>query len=199
MQIKKEEVKNKIIQSAKEEFLNKGFEKSSIRTIVKKAETNIGNFYNYFNSKEQLFEVLVDDFYNQFKYLMENHHSGEISAEVLISKDLNVWREFLSELINPLTLMLNDRLLLLLEYSKDTKYENAKNELSELLSQHFIEHIREFSPNYKHEIMGQIISHQIIAAIVEIIKSIEDLEKRRQLIIEEILFVAIGVMGLLKE
>ncbi len=66
MQTKKDHVKDSLLDAACAEFLDKGFEKSSIRRIVKSAGTTIGNFYNYFESKEQIFSHLVDEIYHGF-------------------------------------------------------------------------------------------------------------------------------------
>ncbi|MCC0637645.1 MULTISPECIES: TetR family transcriptional regulator [unclassified Clostridioides] len=46
MQIKKEEIEKKIAEVATNEFLKKGYENSSMRTIAKKAHTSIGNMYH---------------------------------------------------------------------------------------------------------------------------------------------------------
>lgn len=51
----------KILQIAQEEFLNKGFRDSSLRTIVKRAGVTTGAFYGYFESKEELFDSLVKE------------------------------------------------------------------------------------------------------------------------------------------
>jgi AcrR family transcriptional regulator len=40
MQFPKEEIKNNILMAAKEEFMKKGFEKASIRTITAAAQTS---------------------------------------------------------------------------------------------------------------------------------------------------------------
>ena len=48
----KEEVKSRIIEAAKAEFYDKGYEKASMRTIAKRAEMTVGNIYRYFENKE---------------------------------------------------------------------------------------------------------------------------------------------------
>lgn len=59
MQIKKEEIKNKIAEVATNEFLKKGYENSSMRTIAKKAHTSIGNMYHYYPNKEELLKFII--------------------------------------------------------------------------------------------------------------------------------------------
>lgn len=59
MQIKKEEIKKKIAEVATNEFLKKGYENSSMRTIAKKAHTSIGNMYHYYPNKEELLKFII--------------------------------------------------------------------------------------------------------------------------------------------
>ena len=51
--------KDLIIKSAISEFLKFGYKKASLRNIAKGAGLTTGAFYNYFESKLDLFEVLV--------------------------------------------------------------------------------------------------------------------------------------------
>lgn len=58
----------RIHQTAKEEFLAKGYKGASLRNIVKLAGMTTGAFYGYYKSKEELFESLVGRHYT---YLLE--------------------------------------------------------------------------------------------------------------------------------
>ena len=51
--------KDLIIKSAISEFLKFGYKKASLRNIAKGAGLTTGAFYNYFESKLDLFELLV--------------------------------------------------------------------------------------------------------------------------------------------
>ena len=51
----------KILESAKTEFLEKGFLNASLRNIAKNAGVTTGAFYRYYDSKEALFEAIVGD------------------------------------------------------------------------------------------------------------------------------------------
>lgn len=60
MQYAKDEIRQRIIDVAREEFLDKGFEKASIRTITSKAQTAKSNLYNYFKDKDDLFRAVLE-------------------------------------------------------------------------------------------------------------------------------------------
>lgn len=51
----------RILSSAKQEFLEKGFLNASLRNIVKNAGVTTGAFYRYYDSKEALFSALVEE------------------------------------------------------------------------------------------------------------------------------------------
>ena len=50
----KDELRQAIIEAAKEEFLQKGYENASMRSIAAKADITVGNIYRYFENKEDL-------------------------------------------------------------------------------------------------------------------------------------------------
>lgn len=56
-----EATKDKILQSAKTEFLEKGFTAASLRTIAGNAGLTTGAMYRHFKDKDALFCALVDD------------------------------------------------------------------------------------------------------------------------------------------
>lgn len=104
-QILKDESKKAIIESAKEEFLNKGFNNASMRNIAKKAKMTVGNLYRYFKSKDEISEYIVSDTYNSIDLLIKNLTSNNVS---IISNDINLkystdeLRQILNELADNL-------------------------------------------------------------------------------------------------
>jgi AcrR family transcriptional regulator len=58
-QILKPELKSAIIESARNEFYNHGFDGASMRNIAKSAHMTVGNLYRYFKDKEDLADALL--------------------------------------------------------------------------------------------------------------------------------------------
>ena len=54
-QYAKDDIRQRIVDAARDEFLEKGFERASVRTITAKAKTAKSNLYNYFKDKNDLF------------------------------------------------------------------------------------------------------------------------------------------------
>lgn len=198
MQIKKDEVNKKLLNSASEEFMEKGFEKASIRSIVKNADTTIGNFYNYYKSKEAIFCELVEEAHSVFIFFINNHYEMKNNVTISELSDVNVLRKIISHALKQLSQYLDESLLLLLDKSKGTKYENSKQELIDVLSQHFREHIKEHVPNYSQKDLSRVIAVQLVSGIIQIIDGQKTVEKREKLFTELILFTMLGVFGILQ-
>ncbi len=60
MQIKKAELQNKILEVAKTEFLEKGYDKTSFRGIAEVLQISHSNIMTYFKNKADLFDKLVE-------------------------------------------------------------------------------------------------------------------------------------------
>lgn len=67
---------NKIIDAAEELFTNVGFYQTSISDICKKAETAVGTFYIYFNTKTDIYRYLME----KYKYEIRAHLAKSIEG-----------------------------------------------------------------------------------------------------------------------
>lgn len=56
------EKKSVIESAAKELFIKRGFHATSMRDIAKTADVSIGNLYNYYETKEQIFESIISNY-----------------------------------------------------------------------------------------------------------------------------------------
>ena len=55
MQVLKDDIKRRILDVARQEFYNRGFTRASMRDIASKVGVGVGNLYNYYRSKDDLF------------------------------------------------------------------------------------------------------------------------------------------------
>lgn len=122
MQILKEEVRQRILQAAREEFLEKGFQESSMRRIAQKAGVTPGNIYAYFPGKEALFERLVEPAVADIRRLLETPADGGFSLENLADR---VAGSFLANQIP---------FRLLTERADGTRYGRLREDLIDLIS-----------------------------------------------------------------
>lgn len=72
-----EETKMKLLQTAAEEFSEKGFEASSLRQICQKAGVTTGALYFFFDNKEDLFKEVLNLFTVPMLELIKLHYQSE--------------------------------------------------------------------------------------------------------------------------
>ena len=63
---KRGETREVILKAATEVFFENGFEKTSVKMILSKANIVTGSFYHFFPSKEALFEAVVEEFLKDY-------------------------------------------------------------------------------------------------------------------------------------
>ena len=162
MQFKKEEIKGKIIDVARNAFYDKGFEKTSMRHIARSAGVSVSNVYTYFKDKEELFDEIVNPFYQYLSRLIHNltHDASgeEFSAEYVSSVITEV-----GGMVKKNRIELN----ILLDGSCGTRYENSKHELITTFEEHFIEHARSENTETVKGTGEIFIFHLIASHLVE--------------------------------
>lgn len=61
MQEENGDVRNRLIENGKKEFLRKGYAKASLRTISAAANVTTGAIYFFFLNKEEFFKSILED------------------------------------------------------------------------------------------------------------------------------------------
>lgn len=121
-----------ILESAKVEFLKKGFREASLRNIVEHAGVTTGSFYWYFKSKEELFETVVGEHY---RYIMKIYKDFvEYSDQLPILERMMNMRtnslSYINEILEYMYAHLNE-FKILISGCAGTKYENFVHEMVE--------------------------------------------------------------------
>ena len=74
MQVLKDEIRGRILAVAGQQFGQKGYTKTSMREIAAEAEVGVGNIYNYFASKDELFREVVRPVLHAMEAMLQEHH-----------------------------------------------------------------------------------------------------------------------------
>ena len=77
-QVLKEDVRNRIIESAKKEFMQKGYEKTNMRSIAHNCSMTVGNVYRYFKNKEELSKYIVSNVVDKIDIMVKELTDNEI-------------------------------------------------------------------------------------------------------------------------
>lgn len=119
--------------AAKTEFLEKGFKSASLRNIVKTAGVTTGAFYGYYDSKEELFEDLVDEAY---EYMMTRYRQAHEQFENLpLHEQPDQMGKLSQACMNDLLVYTYEHMEefhLILRCSEGTKYARMVDEMVEL-------------------------------------------------------------------
>ncbi|GFZ29874.1 TetR family transcriptional regulator [Clostridium zeae] len=82
-ELRKDEKRNLIFETAAKVFAEKGYNNTSIKDIANTAEVSVGTFYLYFRNKEELFEEL----YTQMEQIISNIKNYAMKKEVSVAAE----------------------------------------------------------------------------------------------------------------
>ena len=124
--------RQRILDCAKEEFLQVGFQAANLQTIVKAAKVTTGALYRHFKGKEELFFALVEEVYNFTLQIMEN--SGDFLPNQLPAMlDENAIENSYQQTMVYVNYMYNhlSEFQLLLKYSAGSRVEHFLEDLTD--------------------------------------------------------------------
>jgi len=157
MRILKDDKYTSILDSARNEFITKGYKDASMRSIANKANVGLSNIYNYFKNKDELYLVIVKPAKDELFSFITKHHTEE-------SVDFNRVSAFghQEEAIDYYISLIDkyrEELRLLLYHSHGSSMENFRNV--------FTDHLTRISYEYmkfekKHYPEANTISHFFI-------------------------------------
>lgn len=99
-QILKDDVKSRIIESAKEEFQINSYEKTSMRNIASKSNITVGNLYRYFKSKEDLSSFIVGPALEKINRLVRELTNDQI--DIYNTDNINLTSEQIRDMLDKL-------------------------------------------------------------------------------------------------
>ena len=83
MQTLKSDIRNRILSAAKEQFVQRGYLKTSMREIADAVDVGVGNLYNYFENKDELFCVILRPVSDALERMLQEHH-GAKGADIML-------------------------------------------------------------------------------------------------------------------
>ena len=74
MQVLKADIRSRVLTVARQQFERKGYSKTSMREIAESAGIGVGNIYNYFTNKDELFHEVVRPVLCALEAMLQEHH-----------------------------------------------------------------------------------------------------------------------------
>lgn len=125
----KESSHKRILIAAKEEFLEKGYEKSSIRSIGKRAGVSSAALYRHCKDKEDLFSMIVEPALDETYLWIKNHTKSQIDLMENMDSNEPVVGSNYTDLILEVILPHREIFKLILCKSEGTKYSSFIHDL----------------------------------------------------------------------
>ena len=99
-QILKDDVKNRIIEAAKSEFMENSYEKTSMRTIAARSKITVGNLYRYFRNKEELNRFIVQPALNKLQDLILRITNNQV--DILDTENISLTSDQMRDMLDAL-------------------------------------------------------------------------------------------------
>lgn len=146
MQVPKDDIRRTILRIARQEFFDKGFKNTSMRTLAKRSEVSLSNIYNYFKNKDEILQEILSDVLKAFESTMAKHNSAASVTLLAFHSDAYIKTQvtqFLKLISN-----YKDELHLLFFQSSGSQFEHFKEDIIEQYTQIGIEYIHLLKAKY---------------------------------------------------
>lgn len=175
MQIKKDEVRSKILEVATDEFLKKGYENASMRMIAQKAHTTQGNIYHYFPNKEILLEEILLPTIENIEYMMSKHIENEKANPLTKEKALENLKKFKDDFdSSEFSCFFDKRVVILLKLESSSLLQRKEKILQSLT-----EHLQEYFSINDAAHYSEIILNMLVECVKHVLIEHENLDNAK--------------------
>ena len=126
MQTLKSYIRNRILSAAKEQFVQRGYLKTSMREIADAVDVGVGNLYNYFENKDELFCVILRPVSDALERMLQEHHGAKGADIMLICSE-----EYLKSAVDEYISLINkhgELMKILLFHSQGSSLETFRED-----------------------------------------------------------------------
>lgn len=199
------ETRNKLLFSAREEFMEKGYMNASLRNICKKAGVTTGALYFFFEDKNALFEAVTKETIDSIYQIMQIHfeREKEMAAKGLIFEPVleeeNNDLEDSVQIIHHMYLKRDD-ILLALTKSQGSSMEHIVDIFIETVEEHYRMIAKGMQQAYPGKVMDDNfihwLAHMHIDAFVYMITHIENEADAIKFMTQAVTYMETGWYGL---
>lgn len=176
MQVLKDEVRDNIHKAALLEFRENGYEKASMRNIASRAGIAVGNMYRYFKNKDELFYLVISPAYNKVIKFITEFKAPEYNSRELDNLSIDEQTRGIVDIY----LEHKSELLIMIDGSKGTVYEKAKDEIVRLVENIIYNFLKNKVKKSNSVVINPLFSHTLSCSVIEgvimILKNNEDEE-----------------------
>ena len=184
-------VKERLLASGKEEFLQNGFRNASLRRICAKAGVTTGALYFFFQNKEELFCTIVEKPMSQYEEII-----GKTIQREWEDRSTAIENE---EQIIRFLLRYKDEYILLIEKSEGTRYAGFFEQYKSRLEEVFISFFEKYAPGRAQPELIKLIVEMRIQGYMELLKGNYTLEETIKLTKYMAYYADAGFAGLIEQ
>lgn len=143
--LKKEdtEKKKRLLQCAREEFIEKGYSSASLRSICKKAGVTTGALYFFFQDKEDLYANLVEEPLHGLYEIIKTHYMAELLQVQDKTEDVAEADDYLAtQKVVEYLYGHYDVFVMLLTKSQGSKYENIEERFVDITEKFYWKYLQ---------------------------------------------------------
>jgi len=175
MQVLKEEVRERILAAAIQVFYEKDFRSAKMQDIARLADVSASLLYSYFENKEKLFEGVVTSVPFDFDRIAREEES-------IIADTPSERYQIAAE--EPLLDMLahHKRLVILVDKSRGTAYEHAKDDFVESIERHIRRMINERVPLRYPDLLAHVLASNFVESLMEVARHYSSEDEARDML-----------------
>lgn len=172
------EARERLIECAKKEFLEKGFAKASLRSISAAAGMTTGAVYFFCKDKNGLFGAVVDAPLQNIMQAIGQHFSSDLHADPAAFQHRSGDHDDFAEMMISLLYADRDAMLILLEKSAGSCYEHIMDRFVEMIERHNLALVEKYAALFPGKRINQYFlhwfSHVSINAFVHLVTHEDD-------------------------
>lgn len=191
MQIKKEEMREKILQAAIDEFFKKGYENASMRVIAQKSYTTVGNIYHYFENKDVLLEAILLPVIEDLETKLARHEEEEQKQPMTKQQALDFIDNMEENMEHSdLKCLLDKRVVILFKLESSSLLER-KERLLKSCKEHLNEHLNAGG----NERYSEILINMFVDWAKNILTRYEDIDEAKAEFVKLFKMFCSGIIG----
>ena len=202
MQTKKNNIYEKVLKTARREFLERGYKDTNMRTIAEKTGVGLSNIYNYFDNKNVIFQKILAPAMAAIDELLDEHNYEEnLTIDIFLSQQ---YIKKQTEMLVNLICRHKDGLRILLFKSHGSSLENYRNDFIDRHTRIGLRYLQLMKQRYPHihidfsDFFVHTMSSWWISIIGELV--MHDLTKKEltRFISEYVEYATAGWKGIMK-
>lgn len=183
MQVLKDTVRDKIIASARRLFAKCGFKETSMRMIAKEAGITAGNIYRYFDTKEQILDVVLSPLLAHIQKIICDHEKEENTVTFDIHRE---YHDFVARSLVEIHHSHRQEYVILLRKAAGTPYENYYENLVAEIGRTMatFNSAAIIRMPIKNPEIYSVLARNHVDALIYILEHVQDPERKEQVIKE---------------